>query len=95
MLQVGSQGRTVDCHYYHCSPTLVPRLFRPRPPRVVVGVKRAGSKGSKLIVVDSPFTTSSAMALPQAGAHAMPLVRIIGFQTLFLCEVLATWWVNE
>jgi hypothetical protein len=61
--------------YYHCSPTFSSTRFRPRPPRPVDCVKRAGSKGLRLRLVHAPSKTSSAIAFPQAGAHAMPLVQ--------------------
>ena len=58
--------------HYHCSPTLVPCRFLPRPPRLVCGVKRAGSKGARLTLLHSPSSTNSLIALPVAGAQAMP-----------------------
>ena len=51
---------------------LVPRRFLPLPPRFAFGVNRDGSNGLKSIQVDSPSKTSSEMALPHAGAQAMP-----------------------
>jgi len=58
---------------HHCSPTLSPLRFLPRPPRPTTGENRAGLNGFKLIILEEPSNTSSAIAFPQAGAHAIPL----------------------
>jgi len=61
--------------FYHCSPTLVPFFFLPRPPLPAFGVNRAGSNGVRFTLEDSPLSTSSDIAFPQAGAHAIPLYQ--------------------
>lgn len=57
---------------YHCSPTLSPWRFLPRRPRPIALVKRPGSNGDRSTLLLSPSNTNSAMAFPQAGAHAIP-----------------------
>lgn len=72
---------------YHCSPTSVPCFFRPRPE--VWAVNREGLKGVRSKQEHSPASTNSAIALPQAGAHAMPLAR--GLVTCTLAENFQTY----
>ena len=57
---------------YHCSPTSKLPFFLPRPPLPLDTVNLAGSKGFRLIDLQLPSKTSSAIAFPQAGAHAIP-----------------------
>jgi hypothetical protein len=63
---------SVEKSFYHCSPTSTPFFLRPRP--LALGVKRDGLNGSRSKEEHSPVSISSAIALPQAGAHAMPLL---------------------
>ena len=60
------------CLIHHCSPTFTVPFFRPRPPLPPEGVNLAGSNGRRSTDRDLPSKTSSDIAFPQAGAHAMP-----------------------
>mmetsp|Transcript_8753 Transcript_8753/g.17341 ORF Transcript_8753/g.17341 Transcript_8753/m.17341 type:complete len:100 (-) Transcript_8753:1450-1749(-) len=57
---------------YHCSPTLTLPFFLPLPPLPFPTVNLAGSNGRKSKQRHSPSKTNSAIAIPHAGAHAIP-----------------------
>ena len=57
--------------HYHCSPTLKFPFFLPLPPLPPL-VNLAGSNGFRFTERLFPSKTSSAIAFPQAGAHAIP-----------------------
>ena len=59
---------------YHCSPTLVAPLLRPRPPSAWA-MKRPGEKGARSTQRARPVQSSSAMDFPETGAQRIPCMQ--------------------